>query len=233
MNRLVFYTPIICSNRSYLILPNIGRNFGSGAHKHVDKQSHAHGHDHGHGHDDHQNDMPEFTPLDEIDGKYSLLGTTFSNEFDEILTSNCITPTVDLISFHEKWIEKINNAKSPVHLVATDMGQAISDSAKAMGPLMNSIFGNSELSTTVVAQLNSRILTLEGDIRKLQLELEKLKKSPGTVPIVIAREAMRSLENYIVLKVMVSKSQMKKYAVYDIDDIKKKMPESMSLFARI
>ena len=53
MNRLVFYTARICSNRSNLILPNIGRNFGSVAHKHDDKHSHAHGHDHGHGHDDH------------------------------------------------------------------------------------------------------------------------------------------------------------------------------------
>ena len=68
--------------------------------------------------------------------------------------------------------------------------------------------------------LQEEVNKVKIDSKNLQEQFKNVMKSPGQSYSLIAREAMCSLENYVVLDIIGSKSQMKKLLIYDFDDLK-------------
>ena len=162
------------------------------------------------------------------------LGDKFVNEFNHLLSVNGIADSDEINAFRTNWQKKINELCNPINFVATGMGPAMTEGIKVLGPMLKnvtSIFekqGSSAVTMQLIEKLTAKIDSLQEEVdqlreenRKLKESFDELQKSPGRSPSLVAREAMRTLENFVVLKIMGSKRQMKKNYVWDFEDLKK------------
>ena len=149
------------------------------------------------------------------------IGELFAKEYDNVLNENNILPSQSMIEFRNVWVAKINNLVNPINLVATDIGPVIQEGIKAF----SSIYGDG-VGSVVVQQLTYKVKKIEEAVARLTLENQKLRdhvdqlrKTPG---MAIAREAARTLENYVVLEIVTSKTHMRKQCIYDFEDLRRK-----------
>ena len=75
-------------------------------------------------------------------------------------------------------------------------------------------------------QLSDKVDELQKIVTRLREETQELKEETVQIlrtqgePSLISSAAMLTLENYVVLQIMATETQMRKHCIHDLDDLK-------------